>query len=455
MDINPHIFREFSIRGIADRDLTNDVVGQIGRATGEFFRRENHTTLVVGRDIRLTSERISRALIGGLLSAGLDVIDIGTVPTPVLNFSTDHHAAGGGIMITASHNPPDYNGLKIRAQQTLQGDDLQEILRLARSQPAKPSRAGSLSSVDPMPPYIRCLKQLADPGETPLKIVVDGGNGANGLLVPSLLADLGHDVIELNCRPDGSFPNRSPDPTAAGATEALARMVVTEGAHLGIAYDGDGDRMVAVDDQGQTILGDQLLMLLARDVLRQQPSRIVYEILCTQALADDIADWGGIPIMTPSGYAFVHQAMRDTGAAVGGELSGHFFFNETHFNFDDAILASVKLLNILIRDRRPLSTLVGELPAYHSSPELRLPCPDATKGKVVERAREFYRGRYEVEEIDGARIHFPNGWALVRQSNTQPVISTRFEARTARELSTIQDEVLALVKSLITRETIE
>jgi phosphomannomutase/phosphoglucomutase len=226
-------------------------------------------------------------------------------------------------------------------------------------------------------------------------------------------------------------------------------MVVAQQAHLGIAYDGDGDRLVAVDDQGHTVFGDQLLMLLARDVLRRGPSKIVYEILCTQALADDILAWGGTPIMTPSGYAFVHQAMGETGAAVGGELSGHFFFNEPHFYFDDAILATVKLLNVLAHNGNPLSTLVAGLPAYHSSPELRLECPDAYKGEVVERVRTYYRERYDVEEMDGARIHFPNGWALVRQSNTQPVISMRFEAHHDRDLGTIQDEVLALVQSYI------
>jgi phosphomannomutase/phosphoglucomutase len=234
----------------------------------------------------------------------------------------------------------------------------------------------------------------------------------------------------------------------------LATTVLAESAHLGIAYDGDGDRLAAVDDQGNTVFGDQLLMLLAREVLKEGSHKIVYEILCSQALADDIIAHGGTPIMTASGYAFVHQAMQESGAAIGGELSGHFFFNEPHFDFDDAIMATLKLLNVLAGSQRPFSTLVAALPAYYSSPELRLKCPDEAKATVVKRVGARYQEKYKVEEVDGARIHFPDGWGLVRQSNTQPVISMRFEARSADHLAAIQNEVQSLVESLIKEATI-
>lgn len=449
MQINPHIFREFSIRGIADRDLTDQVVVRIGEAIGAFFRQKEHQSLLIGHDVRLSSERISQALIRGLLRTGLNLIEVGPVPTPVLNFSTDFLGADGGIMITASHNPPNYNGFKIRTDHTLQGDELGQIARMAQSKHDLSTDPGTSRRINPFPDYLAQLKQHATPAAAPLPIVVDGGNGTNGTLVASLLSDLGYQVTELFCEPDGNFPNRNPDPTSTDAVHALVDAVLSQQAVMGIAYDGDGDRLVAVDDQGQTILGDQLLMLLARDVLRDGPASVVYEILCSQALADDIAAHGGTPVMTPSGYAFIHQSMKETGAALGGELSGHFFFNEAHFHFDDAILATIKLLNILAQDKRPLSEMAAALPTYASSPELRLKCPDDAKKMVVDRIRAHYRTNYHVEEIDGARIHFPSGWALVRQSNTQPVLSMRFEAHTSTQLRTIQEEVQRRVERLI------
>jgi len=449
MQINPHIFREFSIRGIADRDLTEDVVDRIGQAIGSFFRRGGYHKLLIGRDVRLSSERISHTLIHGLLRTGLSLIDIGQVPTPVLNFSTDFLDADGGIMITASHNPSDYNGFKIRSDRTLQGDELRQIAQLAETDLNPSTQQGTIEQIDPFPDYITQLKQHATPAAKPLPVVVDGGNGANGRFVSSLLSALGYSVTELYCEPDGSFPNRNPDPTAKGAAQPLAAAVLAQQAIMGVAYDGDGDRLVAVDDQGQTIMGDQLLMLLARDLLRSGPAQVIYEILCTQALADDISAHGGTPIMTPSGYAFIHQRMQETNASLGGELSGHFFFNEPHFHFDDAIVATIKLLSILAREQKPLSALVAPLPSYASSPELRLKCPDVVKKIVVERIRAHYREQYAVEEIDGARIHFPDGWALVRQSNTQPVISMRFEARSTRQLHSIQNEVQSRVEQII------
>ncbi len=454
--MNQDIFREFSIRGVADQELTDDIVAVIGQAIGTFLKHQEKFTLLVGRDVRNSSARISRVLIDGLIQTGVQVTDIGQVPTPVLNFTVDSQQGDGGIMITASHNPPEYNGFKIRTDHILSGDELQKICRIIQTEDFASPVASELSdrsinSIDPLPDYLGQLKTLAQP--LSFKVVVDGGNGTNGPIVCQLLRDLGCEVTELYCEPDGNFPNRNPDPTKSGAVADLSALVRSEGADLGVAYDGDGDRLVVVDEQGNVVLGDQVLMILARDALRQGPAKIVCEILCTQALADDIKAHGGEPIMTPSGYAFVHKAMQDSGAVLGGELSGHIFLNEPGFRFDDAILGTVKLLNVVKGSRQPLSELVAELPAYYSSPELRIPCPDSVKGQVVEQVQSHFQRGYKVDTLDGARIHFDGGWALVRQSNTQPKISMRFEARTAKDMETIQSEVQPFVETKIAELT--
>jgi phosphomannomutase/phosphoglucomutase len=446
MNLNPQIFREFSIRGIADQDLTDDVVTALGWAIGATFTQRGSASLVVGRDARLSSPRISRLLIAGLVQAGMHVTDVGVVPTPVHNFATDFFKADGGVMITASHNPAEYNGFKIRTDQTLQGDDLQAIYRLAVAYvPHETVGAGHVRSAESLPPYLDCIRSYADVWR-PLKVVLDAGNGTDGPIVPALLRGLGCEVIELYCEPDGSFPNRDPDPTTPGALAALSALVQSAGADLGLAYDGDGDRLALVDEQGRPVPGDQTLMLLARDVLSCLPGKIVYEVVCSQALADDVRAHGGQPVMVPCGYVFVHQAMRDHRAVLGGEFSGHLFFDDPNFSFDDPILATIKLLNVVARRRHPLSALIAELPAYHSSPSIRLACPDEIKGRVVEQVKRHYRASYLVDELDGARVDFGDGWALVRASNTQPALSMRFEARSAERLEELQTQVLKQVE---------
>lgn len=453
--MDPSIFREFSIRGIADQDLTDETVARIGQATGTYFKRHRARSLVVGRDVRNSSQRISHSLTTGILEAGLQVIDVGVTPTPVHNFATDLYAAEGGVMVTASHNPPEYNGLKVRADRTLRGDELQAIFDIAvdlqTQSPLSPSTSRkNLKQADPLPTYLERLKTYAQI-RTPIKVVIDGGNGTNGLIVSHLLSDLGCEVIQLFCEPDGDFPNRSPDPTAPGAISDLSASVQANMADLGLAYDGDGDRLAVADEKGSPVLGDQTIMLLARDVLGHGPAKIVFDILCTQALADDVLAHGGEPVMTRNGYAFIHQAMRDTGAALGGEFSGHLFFNTPDFHFDDPILASIKLLNMISHSPHPLSELVSGLPAYHSSPQIRLPCPDAIKAEVVERVKKHFKASYPINELDGARIDFGEGWALVRASNTQPVLSLRFEAKSEENLEHLKVQVLDQVEHWIAR----
>lgn len=443
--INPHLVRGYSIRGLADRDLPDEVVARIGYAAGLYFSRRHQPTVVVGRDARLSSPRISAALISALLRAGVHVVDIGLVPTPVHNFATDLWDSAAGIMVTASHNPPEYNGLKLRRERTLDVQELHEIVTLAGRMPPPPTPLpgtdGLLTRTDVVPTYLERVRQYGDL-RRPLKVVLDGGDGTNGPLAAPLLRTLGCQVVELHCIPDGHFPHRDPDPTAPGAVDALAATVRREAAEIGLAFDGDGDRLVVVDDQGTRILGDQIIMLLARDVLRQQPgARIAFEALCTRALYDDVLARGGEPIVTPTGYAYVHAAVLDHAAALGGELSGHLFFNLPDFRFDDAILGALRVLSLLSQDTIPLSEMVRALPTYHSSPPLRMDCPDAIKREVVARVHDHLARSWPVDELDGVRIDFGDGWGMVRASNTQPALVLRFEARSDARLA----EISALV----------
>ncbi|MBN2148797.1 MAG: phosphomannomutase/phosphoglucomutase [Anaerolineales bacterium] len=413
-------------------DLDAERMVAIGQGVGKWFVQRGGRSLVAGCDVRESSPQLHQALIEGILAAGLDVIDVNRVPTPLLNFATDYYQASGGVMVTASHNPREYNGLKIRAGRTVYGEALEEIYKLSlESQPA--AVKGRCQKIDPLPVYTAEISRRTQL-RRPLHVVVDGGNGMNGLVVPGLLRGLGCRVTELYCQPDGSFSNRDPDPTAPGATDALAAAVLEQQAQMGLAFDGDGDRVILVDEMGRPVLGDVTLMLLARSALKKQPgAKVVYEVLCSQAVADDIAAHGGQAVAAPSGYAYVHNQMLESGATLGGEMSGHFFLLDDMFKFDDAILAAVQCVALVANQDRPLSALVDDLPRYFSSRELRLACPDVSKSEIVQAVDAHYAVRYPVERLDGARIIFPDGWAMVRQSNTQPVISLRFETKASSE----------------------
>ncbi len=470
MKINPSIFREFSIRGIADKDLTDEVVMVIGRAIGAFFKQCGGASLVVGRDVRNSSPCLSRTVIQGLRQSGLKVIDIGTVPTPAHNFATDFYAADGGVMVTASHNPAEHNGLKIRnADRTLYANEIQEIYRLTTSEAAKATTAaGQVEQAEIIPTYLERLKALAHFQSAQqtfevfakrtskvLKIAVDGGNGTNGLIVSQLLRDLGCQVSELFGEPDGNFPNRSPDPTASGALSALAERVRAEKADLGLAYDGDGDRVVLVDDEGDIYFGDIILMLLARQAAQQGPFKVVHDVSSTQALADDIIAHGGQSYPVPVGYAFVHDKMREIGATLGGETAGHIFCLDGEFRFDDALVASVKLLNYISGNNRPVSSLIADLPRYHTSPNYRIFCPDHFKVQVIQSINQHFRATHSVDMTDGVKITFERGWALVRPSNTQPALTFRAEGETAAEMERIKTELSAMLKNELTKLGVE
>ncbi|NIP27975.1 MAG: phosphomannomutase/phosphoglucomutase [Phycisphaerae bacterium] len=438
------IFREFSIRGQAERDLTDPVVYQIGQAIGAYLADMKPVTLVVGHDVRWSSPRICQTVAAGLTVTGVNVVDIGLVPTPILNFAVDHFHATGGVMVTASHNPPGDNGFKLRTNVTLTGPALQQIYALAIAQ-AFPQGQGVRAQKDGLTPYLEALRKRALSGRAQ-KIVVDGGNGINGRIVSDFLRGQGHTVTEVFTELDGTFPNRNPDPTAPKALLVAAQTVIEHQADFGLAYDGDGDRVVLIDELGQPHYGDIILMLLARNALREKPVHVVYDVSCTKALADDVVAHGGQAHPAAVGYAFVHEKMRELGATLGGETAGHIFCLDDTFKFDDAILASIKLINYFAGQNQPVSALIADLPKYHTTPNLRLFCPDTLKQHLVETITRHYQATHPVETIDGAKIMFDGGWALVRPSNTQPAISLRAEGETFEIMTAIKNEVLNLVQ---------
>jgi phosphomannomutase/phosphoglucomutase len=369
----------------------------------------------------------------------------------MLNFATDHYGCGAGLMVTASHNPPQYNGLKIRTDRTLQGDGLLELWRIAEegtlSHGQDARRQGTCAQADPRPAYLEAILQRAAVG-APKRFVVDAAHGAAGPFVPRLLQALGCQAIPLHCTPDGAFGQRTPDPTAVGALDALAERVVAEGADGGFAYDGDGDRVAMVDDAGHTVYADRLLILLAREALAAQPGgTVVYELSCTKALAETVRALGGQAISCPVGYAFVHQAMRESGAILGGESAGHVFFGDPEFGFDDAMLATAKLVALLSRTHESLSGLLAQVPQYVRAPSRRLHCPDHLKQAVIARAGQAFeaQGR-DLERLDGVKVHLDGGWGLFRASNTQPAVTLHCEARNAQRLAEIETLLLDTVR---------
>jgi len=442
--MNPNIFREYDIRGIVDRDLPPDAVRTLGRAFGSLAAGRGARTCALGRDCRLSSPRLAQEFADGLLQAGLEVLDVGQVPTPLLYFAVQQFKADAGAMITGSHNPPEYNGFKVQlGTDSLYGAGIQELReRIERGEFV--SGSGVRRELDVVGPYIEHVRGNIRLARRGLRVVVGAGNGVAGRVAIPLMRELGLAPIELYCEPDGRFPNHHPDPTIPENLEDLIARVKVEQAELGVAYDGDGDRLGAVDEGGRIVYGDKLLLLLARQVLVEQPgAAVIAEVKCSQTLFDDVRKRGGRAIMGRTGHSLIKAKMKEERAALAGEMSGHVFFAHRYLGFDDAIYASLRLLEILAASNRPLSALLADVPRTVTTPEIRVDCPDETKFEVVRRVQEAYRGRPGVTliDIDGARVHFPSGWGLVRASNTQPVLVLRFEADTERNLQAIRDDV--------------
>ncbi len=439
---NPAIFREYDIRGKAATDLSDNVVYRLAQAFGTYIQQKGVYQCILGRDVRLSGPRIEKALTEGLLATGVDVVQIGVVPTPVFYFSFFHLNIDAGIMITASHNPPDENGFKIGMYKTtIYGEEIQ-MLRQIGEEGKFAIGKGKLGKCDVIEPYIAmCLSKVKIP--KPLKVVFDPGNGTAGVLLERLLAKTPVQPIFINLTPDGNFPGHIPDPTVPAYLEQAINLVKETNADCGIGYDGDADRIGVIDETGATIYGDRLLALFAREILARQPgAKIVFEVKCSQGLVEYIKKLGGVPIMWKTGHSLIKAKMKSEGALIAGEMSGHMFFADDYYGYDDAIFASLRLLQLLANSGKRLSELTAEIPYYYATPEIRVkiesPGADQRKFDVVAALKEYFRSRFETIDIDGVRVVFPDGWGLVRASNTQPILVLRFEAKTPERLKEIR-----------------
>jgi len=449
-----HVFREYDIRGVADRDLTDDLVRKIGRGLAKMLRPQSRTSdpprVVVCRDCRRSGGRLFEALVHGLVESGADVIDIGVGPTPLMYFGVHHLDADGGVMITGSHNPGDENGFKImKGKGSFFGDDIQSLRAYTERSTEPLGPPGSLQTCPIDAVYLEELRKKITLDKTDFTVVIDAGNGAAGPLGLRAIRDCGLAPVPLYCDMNGAFPNHHPDPTVPKNLEVLIATVLDKGARVGIAWDGDGDRMGVVDATGEIVWGDRLLALFARDVLRERPGAAVLgEVKCSQSTYDDIEKHGGRPVMWKTGHSLIKAKMKEDGALLAGEMSGHFFFADRYFGFDDGIYAALRLLEILAREGRTVKELLEDLPQGVSTPEIRVECPDALKFAVVEGVRERLRGKGDLNEIDGARITYPDGaWGLARASNTGPVIVLRFEAPTRERLDEVRREVESAIEA--------
>ncbi|HVV16848.1 MAG TPA: phosphomannomutase/phosphoglucomutase [Polyangia bacterium] len=455
--MNPRVFREYDIRGIAERDFPDDFVADLGRAVGAYFAEAGVERITLGRDCRLSSPRIHAAMKRELLASGLDVVDVGVLHSPGLYFSVFHLGVGGGVMITASHNPAEDNGFKIMCgKATIYGAEIQKLRdrveRRAFRTAVAPGRATDHAILGD---YADTIVDNIKLGPRRFKLVIDGGNGTGGLAILPIAKRLGLDVDAIYCDADGRFPNHHPDPTVPENLADLIERVKATGAEMGIALDGDADRVGAVDGQGRIIWGDQLVMLFAREILQRLPgATFVSEVKCSQALFDDIAARGGRPIMWKVGHSLIKAKMKEEKAALAGEMSGHMFFADRWFGFDDAVYAGLRLVELLTHSEQTLAQLYDTLPALHNTPEIRMPCPDDVKFEVVKRAVAWFRERYAVVDVDGVRVLFGepghhDGWGLVRASNTGPVLVMRFEADTPARLAEIREMMEGRLREII------
>ena len=440
--VSPQIFREYDIRGIVGRDLTDEVAKELGMAFGAYLRQHGGNAASIGYDARPSSVGLCDAATEGLRSAGVDVVQIGLVPTPLLYFSLFELNVDGGLMITGSHNPPEYNGFKVAlGRSTIYGEEIQALRRIIESG-SYSSGAGKLTERDVLPTYVEMVRQRVGRFDRRLKVVLDAGNGTGGLTGPRLLRDLGADVFELYCDVDGSFPNHHPDPTIPANLTDLIDRVAGEGADVGIAFDGDADRIGVVDERGDIIWGDMLMILYAREVLASRPGEtIIFEVKCSQALPEEIEKAGGVPLMWRTGHSLIKEKMKTTHAPLAGEMSGHIFFADEYYGFDDAVYAACRLVRLLSRSGETLSQMLSDVPLYYATPETRVECPEEKKFEIVAELSRYFKQEYDTVDVDGVRILFGDGWGLVRASNTQSALVLRFEAATPERLEEIKNLV--------------
>jgi phosphomannomutase/phosphoglucomutase len=437
----PTVFREYDIRGVAETELLSPDVVDLGRALGTIIQRRSGKSVSLGRDCRLSSDRLRDALLEGLIDSGCAVTDIGVMPTPLLYFSALHLKADGAVMITGSHNPAEFNGFKtVCGSGTLHGESIQEVRRLIDARDFEKGQ-GSRREADVTQAYIDAVApQFVF--ERRIKVVLDAGNGTAGPVMRRLLARLNVDATELFFEMDGRFPNHHPDPTVPHNLRHLQEAVRERGADLGLAFDGDSDRIGAVDENGEPIYGDMLLLIFGREILTRKPgATFIAEVKCSQILYDELKRLGGNPIMYKTGHSLIKAKMKQERAELAGEMSGHMFFADRYFGYDDALYAGCRLMEIVSRSGRPLSAQLEGLTRTVTTPEIRVDCPDETKFRMVERVAEQFKRTHNVIDVDGVRVLFEHGWGLLRASNTQPVLVLRFEASTAELLDQYQREV--------------
>ena len=440
-----HIFRQYDIRGIVGEDLDAEVTEAVGRAFGSRVRLDSSSrspTVAVGYDNRLTSPSLADGLIAGIRSAGVDVVDVGTVPTPVLYWSEVTLGADAGVQITGSHNPPEWNGIKMtHGGSSLYGDAIQDLLRSINESDFT-SGSGGYERVTVLDRYVDDIAGRFNL-ERPMRVAVDCGNGTGSILAVRLLEAIGVEVTPLFCESDPTFPNHHPDPTVDDNLIDLIRSVESGNHDLGVAFDGDADRIGAIDDQGQIIRGDILLLLFGLDLLKKRGpgQKLIFDVKCSQVLPELFEKAGGEPIMWQTGHSLIKNKMRETGALLAGELSGHIMIADDYLGFDDALYNACRLIEIISRSGRTLSEMVSDFPEYRSTPEIRIDVTEDQKWTVVSEALVYFKEKYDVISVDGVRILFGDGWALLRTSNTQPVIVARFEARSESRLMEIRTEI--------------
>ena len=443
MNIPTHVFREYDIRGLVDKELTNEFAYLLGRGYATRALEAGRYNVAIGWDCRLSSEGYAQALAKGMNDEGLHVTFTGMGPTPQLYYSIFAHDLGGGIQVTGSHNPADMNGFKILlGKETLSGPDIQDLKERVIKAQTRPvgTRKGTSTELSIREAYSKDLIQNGAPhiGPRKLKVVVDGGNGVGGLVGPKVLRALGVEVIELFCNPDGKFPNHHPDPTELkNLTHLIAKVKETK-ADFGIGWDGDADRIGVVDENGTPIFGDMLVLLYAREILKSVPqATVIGDVKCSSLLFNDLKRRGANPVMWKTGHSLIKSKLKETHGDLAGEMSGHIFVKHRYYGVDDALDASVRFIEIVSNTDTPVSQLLGDLPKMVSTPEIRVDCPDALKFKILEKAKEAFKG-FNVDTLDGVRITFDKGWGLVRASNTQPILVMRFEAESERELQEYQ-----------------
>jgi phosphomannomutase / phosphoglucomutase len=442
--IAKEIFRQYDIRGIVGKDLDPTTAQAIGRAYATYLDRHGiRGAVAVGRDNRPNGKALRDALVRGLTESGIDVVDVGIVPTPLLYWSLHNVAVVGGIQITGSHNPPEYNGFKLSiGKDSLHGEEIQSLYGIiARGE--FPTGSGTVREEAVIDRYIADVVKRVGKLSRPLKVVADCGNGAGALVAPQLLRAIGAQLVTLFCESDGTFPNHHPDPTVVENLHDLIAAVHRDRADIGVAFDGDADRIGVIDEKGGIVWGDHVLILYARDVLQRtgRGQSIIFDVKCSQALPDAIKKAGGVPVMWKTGHSLIKDKMKELGAPIAGEMSGHMFFTESFYGHDDALYGAARLLRIIADSGKSVTQLLADVPKFVSTPELRVDVPEAIKFDLVDRAVRHFSSQYDTTGVDGVRVNFGDGWGLIRASNTQPVLVTRFEAQTSERLSAIRNEM--------------